>query len=174
MKVPNNLTELIHTSMAGTKIYAMKDITQISAFRGVSAEKAKRFASLCLTEAEINTILDKALDGVNKTQDIAQAIAILHELKFRVSMICEENSLLELAYIYFMIEGEDVEKPSNEYNKKKVELMENEPDLKGFFLRGALKLVDNFSAKPDVDLLSYLAETKTLMERLNKFTRSGP
>ena len=171
MKVPNEHTELIYTSASGTPVYAMKDITQISAFRGVSAEKAKRFASLCLTEAELKSLLDKALDGINSKEkpDIAQAVSILHELKFRVSMICEENSLLELSYIYLMIDGEDMNEPSDEYNKKKAKLITEQLDLRGFFLRKALQLVDNFSARPGEDLLTYLEETKNLMTKLNRF-----
>jgi hypothetical protein len=171
MKVPNELVEVVYESLAGTKIYAMKDITQISAFRGVSAEKAKRFASLCLTEDELKALLDKAIDGLNKNQDIAQMVAILHELKFRVSMICEETSLLELAYIYLMIEGEDVERPSLDFNKKKATLIAEQQDLKGFFLRKALELVNYFSVKQGENLLSYLEETKILITRLSKFTQ---
>ncbi len=166
----NKHVALVFKSILGTKVYAMKDITQISAFRGVSAEKAKRFAGLCLTESELKTLLDEAIDGINKRQDITQAIALLHELKFRANMICEENSLLELAYIYLMIEGEDMEKPSDDFNKKKAELITAETDLKGFFLRRALYLMENFSVKPGTDLLSYLEETKNLIQKLSRFS----
>lgn len=168
----NEAVHSVFTSMAGTEIYSLKDITQISAYRGVSAEKAKRFASLCLTSEELTILLDEQLTAFNK-QDFAKAVAIGHELKFRNSMICEENSLLELAYIYLLIEGEDIEKPSVEVNKKKAALINTEPDLKGFFLRMALQLVGNFSLKQDVDLLSYLEETKAMMIRLSKFMPQG-
>jgi aspartokinase len=160
---------VVYTSLAGTKIFAHKDITQISAFRGVAAEKNKRFASLCLTEDELKHLINTALDGINKKQDFAQAISILHELKFRSEMICEENSLLELAYIYLMIEGEDLEKPTQEFNKHKAALVEAELDIKRFFLQRALQLVGHFSQKPGVDLLNYLEETRSLMLKLSRF-----
>lgn len=167
----NDLVQVVFESLKGTKIYAHKNLTEISAFRGVTAEKNKRFASLCLTEEELLMLLDEQLTAFNK-QDFAKAAAIGHELKFRASMICEENSLLELAYIYLMIEGEDLEKPTQEYNKKKTALMEVEHDLKRFFLQRALELVNYFSAKQGTDLLSYLEETKGLMIKLNKFIQS--
>lgn len=168
----NNNVEVVLTSKKGTKIYALKDLTTISAHRGVAAEKAKRFASLCITEDELKKIVNRGIEAINKNQDLVTPISILSELKFRVEMICEENSLLELSYIYLMIEGEDEEKPSQEFNRKKAEFLELEPELKGFFLRSALQLVNNFSQKPGVDLLSYLAETRNLVDRMKRFTQS--
>lgn len=166
----NDQVQVIFVSAKNeTKVYAHKDYTQISAFRGVGAEKAKRFANLCITEEELTKLIDSALDGVNKDRDFAKAIAILHELKFRVSMICEENSLLDLAYIYLMIEGEDLEKPTQEYNKKKAELVEEEPDLKSFFLQKALSLVDTSSLKQGADLPSYLEEVKKFTIKFQRF-----
>jgi hypothetical protein len=169
MKASEN-NELLNevADFAGVKIYTLKDITKISAARGVSAEKAKRFASLCLTSTEMGQLLDVALEAVNKRQDIAQAISIIHELKFRHEMICEENSLLELAYIYLLIDGEDIDVPSNEYNAKKAKLVNERPEIKGFFLQWGLQLVEIFSKKPGVDLLSYLEETKHLMIKLSR------
>lgn len=167
----NPAVELAYESMAGTKIYCLKDITQISAFRGVAAEKAKRFASLCITEKEMTDLLETAIDGVNKNQDLVKAMAILSELRFRVKMICEENSLLELAYIYLLLEGEDIDRPSQEMNAKKAQLVTGEIDLKGFFLRKALQLADNFSQKPGEDLLNYLEAVKSLMLPLERFSQ---
>lgn len=167
-KNPN--THLVYESLTkGTKIYALKDLSTISAHRGNHAEKMKRFASMAITETELKRLLDKAISSVNEKQDLVQAMAIMHEIRFRTEMICEENSLLELAYTYLMIEGEDDEMINSEYLKKKKDLVEAEIDLKGFFLRWALALVNNFSQKPDVDLLSYLEETKSQAERILKF-----
>lgn len=164
----NPSVEVAYKSIDGTVIYTLKDRTKISAFRGVAAEKAKRFASLCITETELNKLLDTAIEAVNKRQDIVTAIAILSELKFRNSMICEENSLLELAYIFLMLEGEDVDHPSPEFNRKKADLISKEPDLHAFFLQQALSLVDGFSQKPGADLLAYLQETKGLIEKMSR------
>lgn len=170
----NKNTEVLFTSQKGTKVYTLKDLTKISAHRGVSAEKAKRFASLCITEDEFKRIVNRGIEAVNKRQDLVEPISILRELKFRAEMICEEKSLLELSYIYLMIEGEDEEIPSQEMNIKKGELIELEPDLKGFFLRTALQLAGNFSQKPGVDLLSYLEETRGMIDRMKMFTQRTP
>lgn len=165
--------EISYTSLTGKiNVYGLKDITRISAFRGVAAEKAKRFAGLNMTETELKKLIDHAINGINQRQpDIAKAVAILHEINLRLQMICEENSLLELAYIYCMLEGEDDEEPTQEWNKKKAELAQAHPDIRAFFLRTALELAGNFSAKPGVDLLSYLEEIKGLVEsRMRMFT----
>jgi hypothetical protein len=169
----NPATQLVFKSITGTKVFGFKDLTQISAFRGVAAEEAKRIASLCLTKQVLTELLEEQKQAFNK-QDFAKAVAIGIELQFRNNMICEENSLLDLAYIYLMLEGEDLEKPSKEYNKKKAELIIEQSDLKGFFLREALQLAESFSQRQDADLLNYLEETKGLLLKLSKFSSSHP
>lgn len=164
----NKNVKMAFKSMKGTIIYEMSDITRISAFRGVAAEKAKRFASLMLTSDELTKLLDAAIDGVNQRQDIAQAISILHEMKYRNSMICEENSLLELAYIYLLVEGEDIDVPSPEINKKKAELIRKESDLRAFFLSVALKLAGTLSLKQDADMLAYLDQVAPMVLKMNR------
>jgi hypothetical protein len=175
LKVPNEHTSLVYTSLKGTRVYAHKDITQISAFRGVAAEKAKRFASLCITHDELERLVNVAIEDLNKKQDWTQGMAILHEIRWRLNMITEENSLMDLACIYLMLEGEDIEKPSDEWNKKKRELCKGESDLRSFFLREALGLVGKFSQKQGADLLTYLEETSSLARvRISRFLESKP
>lgn len=163
LKVPNDLTELAYTSLKGTKVYIHKDITQISAFRGVAAEKAKRFASMNITSDELHKLVQESIDAVNKKQDFVKAIASMHEINWRLNLICEENSLMDLACLYLMVEGEDVERPSDEWNKKKRELCKGETDLRAFFLREGLALAGKLSSKQGADLLTYLEETTSLV-----------
>ena len=164
----NSEVKLAFESMADIRVYELADITKISAMRGVAAEKAKRFASLCITSDELSNLLSVAIDGINQKQDIAQAISILHELKFRQEMICEENSILELAFIYLLIEGEDIDNPSEETNRLKSELCKKHSDLRGFFLTVGFKLAGLLSKRQGVDLLGYLEETKHLIIKMNR------
>lgn len=168
----NEAVELVFTSSKGTKIYTHKDLKEISAFRGITAEQNKRFASMCITKDSLIGLLDLAMEAVNKRQNFVEALSIIHELRWRANTICEENSLLELAYIYLMIEGEDLERLTPDYIKKKTVLVEAELDLKRFFLQEALRLVDNFSMKQGVDSLTYLEETKNLLLKMSRFTQS--
>lgn len=164
--------EVVFNNDKGTLIYSFKDVSMISAYRGVSAEKAKRFAGMAITKEELGRLLGKALSGLNSKQpDIGQLISIVHEVNWRLQHICEENSLLELAYIYLLLEGEDDEHPSDEWNKKKAELVKQNLDIRGFFLRTALQLASSFSQKPGVDLLTYLEETKgAIQTRMARFS----
>jgi hypothetical protein len=164
----NNTVKLKFESIAGTRVYELVDIGKISAMRGVAAEKAKRFASLNITHKELDSLLTVAIDGINQKQDIAQAISILHELKFRTSMICEENSLLDLAFIFLFLEGEDVDEPSEQMNAQKLKLVSEQPDLRAFFLTEAFKLAALLSKKQGADLLDYLEETKHLITLYNR------
>jgi hypothetical protein len=165
----NPLVEPVFKTTSGIQVYVLKDLTKISAFRGLAAEKAKRFVTLNITESELVKLLNIALSGINQSKpDIAQAISILHELKWRTEMICEEKSLLELAYIFLMLEGEDIEQPSEDWNNKKAALVYEHRSTRAFFLQWAIGAAGNFSAKRDADLLGYLEETKAMIERLNR------
>lgn len=161
--------EIVYTSLKGINIYGFKDINEISPMRGVSALKAKRFASMNLTRDEIKRLIDKATVAINKKQDFVEATAILYEIGYRNRLICEENTLLDLANIYLMIEGEDHAKPTEEMSKKKKEICEEHFDIKCFFLQNALVLMNYFSQKQDESLLIYLEETKNLAERIYRF-----
>lgn len=166
----NENVSLVFTSAKGTKIFAFKDpLSSISALRGVAAEEAKRFASMNITKQELKMLFNKCKTAVNIKKDFTEVMAIIYDIDYRLDMICEEKSLLELAYIFFMLEGEDDEKPSLDFNLKKQKIVGEQTDLKGFFLRTALKLAETFSEKQEDNLLTYLQETKAMSERINRY-----
>jgi len=165
----NPNVQLVFTSAKGTKIYALVDVMTISAFRGLAAEKARRFAQMNVSETELKELIGAYKKAVSAEQDFVKANSIIQEIEYRLDFICEENSLLDLAYIYFFLEGEDVEIPSNAFNQKKAEHAKLEFDLRSFFLRSALALTNKFSNSPEKDLLNYLEEIKTISERIYRY-----
>lgn len=171
----NPNVQLVYTSISGTNVYAFVDVTtSISAHRGVAAEEAKRFASMNITKQELSRLITAQKVAINTKKDFVEAFAIMQEIEYRLNMVCEEKSLLELAYIFFMIEGEDDELPSLEINQKKQRLANDQMDLKAFFLRSALELAGNFSKKQDANLLTYLEETRDMSKRIYRFISQEP
>lgn len=165
----NEKVQLVFTSAKGTKIYALTDVLEISAFRGLAAEKAKRFAQMNVSEKELKELIGAYKKAVSVDQDFVKANSIIQEIEYRLEFICEENSLLDLAFIYFFLEGEDVEMPSDAFNKRKSEHAKLEFDLRSFFLRSALALTNKFSNSPEKDLLNYLEEIKVISERIYRY-----
>jgi hypothetical protein len=166
-KNPN--VEAVYTTKDGEIIYGFKDINEMSPMRGVSALKAKRFASLNLTRDELSRLILKAKVSINTKQDFVEAFAIMQEIEYRNRLICEESTLLDLANIYLMIEGEDMLRPTEEINKKKLKICEENFDVKCFFLQSAVVLMGYFSKKQPKDLLTYLEETQAIAQRIYQY-----
>lgn len=172
-KNPN--VQLVFESIAGTKVYSFVDInSSISAHRGVAAQEAKRFASMNITKTELTRLISAQKIAINTKRDFVEAFSIIQEIEYRLNMVCEEKSLLELSYIFFMIEGEDDDRPTMDINQKKQQLASEQIDLKAFFLRNALVLADDFSKKQGADLLTYLEETKEIAQRIYRYISQNP
>lgn len=165
----NQALELVFADKLGNKWYAHKNILEISPSRGVSAARADRFVGLRISEGNFKQLLDAAIDGINKEMNFVQATAILHELKHRAEFLCEENSLLDLAALYYFLQDEDPEFPSEHHNQKKIEIWAKDESCRGFFLHMGLALTKHFSDTVEEDLLKFMEEAKVIAERIYRF-----
>lgn len=152
----------------GTKFYALKDMKKISGPRGISALNAERYVDMKIDEKTLKALLDEHKIAA-RTLDVEKAFAIVYEIRHRLDFITEEKSLIDLACLYFFIEDEDLEYPSEEINEKKKEIIASCNQTRSFFLRIALNLTKNLSESEEENLISYLEETKMLASRVNQF-----
>lgn len=160
--------ELIFTSTDGTKFFSFKNPLSIPPARGLSAEKAKRFVDMNITDRSLRALLIEH-KAAAKEGDLRKCFWIIQEIEFRLDMISEEKSLLELAAVYFMLENEDPRTPTNEHNKAKHKVFAEDSRARDFFLRTALSIVKRFSEKPEEDTLSYLEDSKVIAERIRRY-----
>lgn len=166
----NPALEHVYTDITGNKWYALKNIMDISASRGVTAARADRYVGMRLSQDNLKALLKKALDGVNSnTPDIAGAIAILHEINFRQQFLCEENSLLDLAAVYYFLKDEDPELPSEYHNQKKVAIWDKDARCRGFFLHMGIALTKHFSDTSEKDLILFMEQAKETAQRIFQF-----
>lgn len=163
------LTE-VFKSTNGTKFYSYIDPLQISAFRGLAADKAKRFLEMNLTERSLRSLIDEYKIAA-KENDVNKFHSIVYEIGYRLDFLSEETSILDLSCIYFFLQDEDPELPSESHNKRKHEIFLNDTKAKGFFLQIGLSLCKKFSPKQESDMLDYLEtpEIKNLSERIRRF-----
>jgi hypothetical protein len=160
--------KIVFTTKSGVNFYAHHDPLTISPERGVSAEEARRYSEMCLSKKEMKALIQEYKKGVNN-QDIVYSHSIIQEMEFRLNYIVEENSMFDLACLYFFIDGENVKTPSEAFNNKKRELYKSDPDVRGFFLPIALNLMKKFSELPDTDLSIYLEEMKNQVKRVHRY-----
>ncbi len=161
----------VYCDALGNKWYCLTNILEISPARGLSAARADRYVGLKISEHNLSQLLNVAIDGLNKEQNISQMIAIVHELKWRQEMLCEENSILDLAGIYYFLQDENPDFPSEAHNQKKREIWSKDEICRGFFLSMGLALTKRFSNTPEEDLLKFLNQemTKELGQKIYKF-----
>lgn len=151
------------------KFYAYKNPLKVSALRGIAAEQAKRFAAMCITKDTAFQLIKEMKKAVNAEQDFVKAFAMMQEFEFRLEMICEESSILELVKLYYFLEDEHPDIPSEEHNKRKSEIIKDHPELKAFFLEIGIILLDRFSMKSDEDVLLYLERTRNIAQRIQNY-----
>lgn len=161
----------VYCDALGNKWYCLTNILEISPARGLSAARADRYVGMKISEHNLSQLLNVAIDGLNKEQNISQMIAIVHELKWRQEMLCEENSILDLAGIYYFLQDENPDFPSEAHNQKKREIWSKDEICRGFFLIMGLALTKRFSNTPEEDLLKFLNQemTKELGQKIYKF-----
>lgn len=165
----NELLELAYTDKLGNKWYNHSNVLGISPARGIAAARADRYVGLKISENNFKDLINAAIDGVNTNQDFVGAFAILNELKYRSEFLCEENSILDLASIYYFLEDENPEFPSEYHNKKKLDIWQKDELCRGFFLHMGLALTKRFSTTAEDDLLKFLQESLPIAERIYRF-----
>lgn len=157
-----------YKTRTGVKFFCYINPLEVSALRGLGAEKAKRYMDLNITERSLKALLldCKTRAGAN---DLVGAFSVIQEIEYRVNFLAEEHSILDLASIYFFLEDEDPEEPSEVHNRRKHSIFEKDSEARGFFLRIGLSLAKKFSEKQEQDILNYLEENKILSERIRRY-----
>lgn len=152
----------------GVKFYCFENVLNIGALRGLAADKASRFAEMKLTERSMKEII-KEMKREAAAGDLIKAFSLVQEIEYRLNFICEENSILDLVCIYFMLQDENPEFASEATNKRKHKIFEEDPKARAFFLNIGVDLMSKLLKKPAEDLHSYLKENQALSDRLLRF-----
>ena len=164
--------KLIHTDRKGNKFYAFDPPLLVPGVRAVSGERAARFADMKVTEATLRDAFAE-MKASAKKQEWAKLFALVEQLNIRLALNTEEDSLLELAACYVLIEGEDPEEPNVATNQRKVQLWKEDSQARSFFLRWAYDLTQKSSGLQGSDILTYLDQTAAAAEMLVKFLKSS-
>lgn len=103
----------------GRNWYEFENAMTIPAKRAIAAEVATRMQEMNLTKETFLELLGKMKEHADKGQ-IVDLFAILNEIEFRLNFIAEEDTLINLAASYFVIEGEDETDFSEVEKSKKI------------------------------------------------------
>lgn len=169
MKINNSKNpklQLVYTDSKQRKWYGLKNpVGDLSAARGIAGSRAERYLGLMISEVELKLALD-AHRIAAKEGDLVKCFAIIDDISYRAKFLTEENSVLDLANIYFFLEDEDPEELSDSISEKKRAIWQEDKKCRDFFLRMGFALTKKFQPTSDEDLLKYMDETRVVMEKL--------
>ena len=158
----------IFTDAEGRKWYEYESSMQIPAKRAIAAEVATRMQEMNITKDTLLELMDKMKEHANSGK-IVDLFAILNEIEFRLNFIGEEETLINLAACYFVVDGEDETDFSDVDKAKKINYIKSNKDAFNFFVQRAFMYTTNYSHMSEVDIQEYLTLNAQNVERLKRF-----
>ncbi len=160
----------VFTDSEGFKWYEFMNPLTMSAKRAIAAEVATRFSEMNLTKDQMLILIESMKRNANNG-NIVELFNILAELEFRLNYIGEQETLIELATCYFVIQGEDESEFSEIWKQKKKDKLTSDPKLQDFFLQKAFMFTIKSSEISVQDIQDFLKTTLPAKERFNRLLR---
>lgn len=160
----------IYTDRSGRNWYEYSNALTIPARRAIAAEIATRFQEMNLTKEQLIRLMGAMKTAAN-AGNIVELFQYLGEIEFRLNFLGEENTLLELASIYFIIDGEDESTMDEMIKQTKLDALRGDAELKDFFIQKAFTLTTNYSNTSETAILDYLKTNAQNEDRLNQILR---
>jgi len=160
----------VYIDKFGNRWFEYSNPLDLPAKRAISAEVATRFADLNLTRSVFLFLVGEMKKAANKG-DIVELFRILGEMEFRTGFLGEEETLIELALCYYVLEDEDETSLDSVSRQKKIDIFKTDEDARAFFLRGAFSHTIKYSDMSEEDILEYLRMNGPEKERLDRLTR---
>lgn len=164
----NKLLVEVLKDKKGNVWFSHKNPLEIGAIRGVNAERKGRFVGMMITQKELTLMLDEHSKCV-KEMDFIRAFAIIDEIKHRLKFLTEEKSILDLAGIYYFLDGEDIDESFEYWEEKKQKIWEEDTECRRFFIHVGLSLTEKLRDMSETDSLQYLEETEVFQKRIYRF-----
>lgn len=158
----------VFTSNDGVKWYQFENPLAMPAKRAIAAEVATRMQEMNLTKEKLLGMMKVMKDQANKG-NIVELFHTLNEIEFRLNFIAEEETLIELAACYFVMEGEDETDFSEIYRKKKIDYIKSDPEAFNFFVQRAFEYTTIYSELSDSDIHEFLRLNAHNAKRISEF-----
>lgn len=155
----------------GRNWYEFENPMTIPAKRAIAAEVATKLQEMNLTKENLLELMAKMKEYANKGQ-IVELFSILHEIEFRLNFIAEEETLINLAACYFVIDGEDESDFSEVEKSKKIAYIKDNKEAFNFFVQRAFEYTTNYSDMSEIDIQEYLTQNAQNAERIKKLLLS--
>ena len=160
----------IYKDSFGNRWFEYVNPLQLPAKRAIAAEVATRFAEMNITKENLRTLMAEMKKRANEG-NIVEVFQLLAEIEFRLEFLGEEETLLELACCYFLLNDEDEMNFSEVHKAKKREILLKDGAAKDFFIQGAYLYTIQYSGLSEIDILDYLNQNAPNAQRLQNYMR---
>ena len=157
----------IYTDSLGRNWYEFESPMTIPAKRAIAAEVATKMQEMNITKETLLELMATMKEHANNGR-IVDLFAILNEIEFRLNFIGEEETLVNLAACYFVIDGEDETDFSEVDKQKKISHIKENKEAFNFFVQRAFEYTTNYSDMSEIDIQEYLLQNALNAERLKK------
>lgn len=160
--------KFIYEDKAGNKFYEYENFVTLPALRSVAVEASIKQLGLCLTLDEEKRLFDEMDKAINEER-FTDVVYLIKDVQYRLQYLATESTLLDLATVYFVMDGENPKAYQENWKQKKLRAWRNDPDAKDFFLSAAWQNIKSYSDISVQDIASYLTKND---KELNKIWES--
>lgn len=157
----------IFTDQEGHNWFEYANPLQMPSKRAIAAEVATRFVEMNMTKDQLKTMVDAMKKSAN-AGNIVEMFHLLAEIEWRLEFIGEEQTLMELAACYYVIDGENETEFNDVFKQSKIDKLKNNQLVRDFFVQRALASTIKFSELSSDDIREFLKVSALENER---FTR---
>jgi len=139
------------------------------------AEVAGVEAEMCISSEEGIRLTDGIINDIEgwikspKSTGFGDGMAKLVELRRRFELLAEEDTLLKLASVYFVMNDEDPQHYLPSEQQKKYNAWDIDREAKDFFLCRGAEITRFFGTTSDKDILMYLRKHQPELTKAARF-----
>jgi hypothetical protein len=161
----------IFTDSDGDNWFEYTNPLQMPSKRTIAAEVATRFAEMNMTKDQLKTMVESMKKSAN-SGNIVEMFHLLAEIEWRLEFIGEEQTLIELAACYYVLDGEDETKFNDVFKQRRIDKLNNNPLVRDFFVQRALTSTIKFSELSSDDIQEFLKVSAQENERFYRILQS--
>lgn len=147
--------EKVYQDADGNTWYGFTDPLVMPANRALVAEIKATWADMNMRKEDLKDYVNRMIE-LGKQGEIVKMFHILQTIANRLEWVGEEDTMLELAATYFVINDEPLIDVQQSYNELKLLRFKQDKACRAFFLRRAFVLTTGFSEFSEADILNYL------------------
>ena len=160
----------IFTDQDGDDWFEYSNPLMMPSKRTIAAEVATRFVEMNMTKDQLKTMVDAMKKSAN-AGNIVEMFHLLAEIEWRLEFIGEEQTLIELAACYYVLNGENETEFNDVFKQSKIDKLKNNSLVRDFFVQRALTSTIKFSELSSNDIQEFLKVSALENERFMRILR---